>query len=221
MSLTATGLEAALQSTDQSLRLRAAMMAGTYPSTEFIEVLVVQCAIESEFLVRDMLTWALIRNDPKLVVERLKPELNSEVAQARSQALHTLTKIGDTTTYPLVSGNLLFDADDRVAMTAWRAASLLVPERSIPALIPALLTQLGRGEFEIQFALSRALCSLGEEVLEPLAQRSKSATPEVAEHLAFTLRLLKNPYSESRLARDFAEKLKILKGAPAIGESTT
>jgi HEAT repeat protein len=221
MSLTATGLEAALQSTDQSLRLRAAMMAGTYPSTEFIEVLVVQCAIESEFLVRDMLTWALIRNDPKLVVERLKPELNSEVAQARSQALHTLTKIGDTTTYPLVSGNLLFDADDRVAMTAWRAASLLVPERSIPALIPALLTQLGRGEFEIQFALSRALCSLGEEVLEPLAQRSKSATPEVAEHLAFTLRLLKNPYSESRLAREFAEKLKILKGAPAIGESTT
>lgn len=221
MSLTATGLEAALQSTDQSLRLRAAMMAGTYPSTEFIEVLVVQCAIESEFLVRDMLTWALIRNDPKLVVERLKPELSSEVAQARSQALHTLTKIGDTTTYPLVSGNLLFDADDRVAMTAWRAASLLVPERSIPALIPALLTQLGRGEFEIQFALSRALCSLGEEVLEPLAQRSKSATPEVAEHLAFTLRLLKNPYSESRLAREFAEKLKILKGAPAIGESTT
>ena len=221
MSLTATGLEAALQSTDQSLRLRAAMMAGTYPSTEFIEVLVVQCAIESEFLVRDMLTWALIRNDPKLVVERLKPELSSEVAQARSQALHTLTKIGDTTTYPLVSGNLLFDADDRVAMTAWRAASLLVPERSIPALIPALLTQLGRGEFEIQFALSRALCSLGEEVLEPLAQRSKSATPEVAVHLAFTLRLLKNPYSESRLAREFAEKLKILKGAPAIGESTT
>ena len=221
MSLTATGLEAALQSTDQSLRLRAAMMAGTYPSTEFIEVLVVQCAIESEFLVRDMLTWALIRNDPKLVVERLKPELSSEVAQARSQALHTLTKIGDTTTYPLVSGNLLFDADDRVAMTAWRAASLLVPERSIPALIPALLTQLGRGEFEIQFALSRALCSLGEEVLEPLAQRSKSATPEVAEHLAFTVRLLKNPYSESRLAREFAEKLKILKGAPAIGESTT
>ncbi len=221
MSLTATGLEAVLQSADQSLRLRAAMMAGTYPSTEFIEVLVVQCAIESEFLVRDMLTWALIRNDTKLVIERLKPELSSDVAQARSQAVHTLTKIGDPTTYPLVSGNLLFDADDRVAMTAWRAASLLVPEQLIPTLIPALLTQLGRGEFEIQFALSRALCSLGEEILEPLAQRSKSATPEVAEHLAFTLRLLKNPYSESRLAREFAEKLKILKGAPAVGEGAT
>ena len=127
MSLTNADLNLALNSTDQSVRLKVALMAGTYPSAEFIETLVLRCEIEPDFFVRDMLTWALIGNDIPLVIERLTPELLSDIPQARSQALHTLTKIGEPSTYPLVSGNLLFDADDKVAMTAWRAAALLAP----------------------------------------------------------------------------------------------
>ena len=212
MSLTNSELKSALESSDQSVRLKVALMAGTYPTAELIETLVLRCEIEPDFFVRDMLTWALIRNDIPLVIQRLTPELLSDIPQARSQALHTLTKIGDSSTYPLVSGNLLFDADDKVAMTAWRAASLLVPKDEIPKLIPALITQLGRGSFEIQFALSRALCALEDEIIEPLGPLVRSSKPEVREHVAFTLRLLKNPYLERKLATDFAEKLKNLNG---------
>jgi len=218
MSLTNADLNLALNSTDQSVRLKVALMAGTYPSAEFIETLVLRCEIEPDFFVRDMLTWALIRNDIPLVIERLTPELLSDIPQARSQALHTLTKIGEPSTYPLVSGNLLFDADDKVAMTAWRAAALLAPQEQIPQLIPALITQLGRGNFEIQFALSRALCALGDEILVPLKPLLRSKNPEIREHVAFTLRLLKNPYQERKLATEFAEKLKLLRGATEIQE---
>lgn len=218
MTLTSVELAHALKSTDQSVRLKVALMAGTYPSSEFIETLVLRCEIEPDFFVRDMLTWALIRNDVPLVIERLTLELLSPIPQARSQALHTLTKIGDVSTYPLVSGNLLFDADDKVAMTAWRAASVLVPQDQIPKLIPALITQLGRGSFEIQFALSRAFCVLGDAIIEPLKPLARSKKPEIREHVAFTLRLLKNPFQERKLATDFAEKIKNLEGVSEIEE---
>ena len=210
MTLTSVELAHALKSTDQSVRLKVALMAGTYPSSDFIETLVLRCEIEPDFFVRDMLTWALIRNDVPLVIERLTLELLSPIPQARSQALHTLTKIGDVSTYPLVSGNLLFDADDRVATTAWRAASVLVPQDQIPKLIPALNTQLGRGSFEIHFALSRAFCVLGDAIIEPLKPLARSKKPAIREHAAFTLRLLKNPFQERKLATSFAERLKLI-----------
>ena len=218
MTLTSVELAHALKSTDQSVRLKVALMAGTYPSSDFIETLVLRCEIEPDFFVRDMLTWALIRNDIPQVIKRLTEELQSEIPQARSQALHTLTKICDPSSYPLVSGNLLFDADDKVAMTAWRAASVLVPEEHVQKLIPALITQLGRGSFEIQFALSRAFCVLGDEILEPLEKLLLSPKTEISEHVAFTLRLLKNPFQERKLATDFAEKIKNLRNVPEIKE---
>jgi len=215
MALTNRDLALALESTDQSVRLKAALMAGTYPTPDFIEILVLCCEKESDFFVRDMLTWALIRNDIPLVIERLIPELHSTIPQARSQALHTLTKIGDPSTYPLVTGKMLFDADDKVAMTAWRAASVLVPDNQVKELIPALLTQLGRGDFEIQFALSRALCVLGDVIVGPLEALTGSTKIEIREHVAFTLRLLQNPFQERKLATEFAEKVKNLNGGSA------
>ena len=140
-------LKALLESPDKSVRLKAALAAGTYPDPEFIEVLVSQCAHEPDFFVRDTLSWALLRNDVPKVVERLKPELNSENAQAKSQALHTLTKIGDKQFYSLITDEHLFDPNDKVAVTAWRAASVLAPESEIPSLTRILVTQLGRGDY--------------------------------------------------------------------------
>jgi len=54
-------LEALLKSPDQSVRLKAALAAGTYPNLDHIEVLISQCASESDFFVRDTLSWALMR----------------------------------------------------------------------------------------------------------------------------------------------------------------
>ncbi len=155
-------VKAHLESPNQSVRLKAALEAGTYPKAEYIDVLVEQCAVEPDFFVRDTLTWALMRNEVPQVVDRLKSELNSENPQAKSQALHTLTKIGEKQYYSLITHEHLFDSHDRAAVTAWRAASVLVPEDEKTTLTSILLTQLGRGDSDVQFDLTRFLCALGE-----------------------------------------------------------
>ena len=180
-------LKALLESPDKSVRLKAALSAGTYPDPEFIDVLVSQCAHEPDFFVRDTLSWALLRNDIPKVVERLKPELNSENPQAKSQALHTLTKIGDKKFYSLITNEHLFDSNDKVAVTAWRAASVLAPESEAPTLTKILVTQLGRSDSDVQFDLTRFLCALGEVIIEPLTEASKSPKEEISLHASFTL----------------------------------
>ena len=180
-------LQTLLASPDQSVRLKAALAAGTYPEIEFIEVLISQCAIESDFFVRDTLSWALMRNDVAKVVERLKTELQSSNPQAKSQAIHTLSKIGDKTNYSLITDEMLFDPDDFIASTAWRLASVLVPDGQKVILVKKLITQLGRGDSDIQFGLTRFLCALGECIVEPLTEASKSTDETISNQAKFTL----------------------------------
>lgn len=189
-------LKAHLESPNQSVRLKAALAAGTFPKPEYIEVLVSQCAIESDFFVRDTLTWALMRNDVLKVIERLKPELVSENSQAKSQALHTLSKIGDKQFYSLITREHFFDSNDKVAATAWRAASVLAPDEEKEALTKILLSQLGRGDADLQFDLTRFLCALGDCILEPLREVIKNSHESVALHARFTLMR----YEEMKLA---------------------
>ena len=180
-------LKAHLESPDQSVRLKAALAAGTFPKPEYIDVLVDQCAHESDFFVRDTLTWALMRNDVQKVVERLKPELISENLQAKSQALHTLTKIADKSNYQLISLEHLLNSHDKVAVTAWRAASVLVPDEEKSSLATTLMTQLGRGDSDMQFDLTRFLCALGDCIIEPLTKAIASSKDEISLHANFTL----------------------------------
>ena len=180
-------LQTLLASPDQSVRLKAALAAGTYPEVEFIEVLISQCAIESDFFVRDTLSWALMRNDVTKVVKRLEAELLSTNPQAKSQAIHTLSKIGDKNNYSLITDAMLFDHDDFIASTAWRVASVLVPDEQKAILVKKLITQLGRGDSDIQFGLTRFLCALGECIVEPLTEASKSADENISNQAKFTL----------------------------------
>ena len=180
-------LEELLKSTDQSVRLKAALAAGTYPNLEHIEVLIRQCASETDFFVRDTLSWALMRQDRQAVVQRLIPELKSANPQSRSQALHTLSKIGDKDNYSLITTELLLDADDFVASTAWRSASVLVPDADKPALVEILISQLGRGDSDTQFGLTRFLCAIGEPIVAPLMHAAQSADETVRTQAEFTL----------------------------------
>lgn len=180
-------LRSLLDSPDQSVRLKAALAAGTYPEPEFIEVLVSQCAIESDFFVRDTLSWALMRNEIPKVVVRLEVELQSTNPQAKSQAIHTFSKIGDKNNYPLITDEMLFDDDDFIASTAWRAASVLVPDEDKPNLVKKLITQLGRGDSDTQFGLTGFLCALGDCIVEPLTEAANSPHESVSNQAKFTL----------------------------------
>src|SRR5437868_6773923 len=104
-----------LEDDRSSVRLRTALAVGTAPDQRFVDKLIERCAIEPDFYVRDMQTWALTRHPASVTVPGLLKEVRSERAQARSQALHTLSKIGDRRAWPAITVALLFDADDEVA----------------------------------------------------------------------------------------------------------
>ena len=180
-------LESMLASDNQSVRLKAALAAGTYPQRDFVEVLISQCRHEPDFFVRDTLSWALMRQNREAVMERLIPELTSPIAQARSQAVHTLSKIGDKANYSLISQDLLLDQEDTVATTAWRAASVLVPDDQKDTLVKVLITQLGRGDSDTQFGLTRFLCDIGPKIVEPLSKAAESSNEEIRTHAEFTV----------------------------------
>ncbi|MFH8487547.1 HEAT repeat domain-containing protein [Streptomyces longisporoflavus] len=201
-----------------SVRLRAALAVGTAPDPRFVGKLVERCAIEPEFFVRDMLTWALTRHPVSLTLPELLREVRSPRAQARSQALHTLSKIGDQRAWPAITRALLSDADDEVARSAWRAAVLLVPEGEEPALATALATQLGRGERETQLSLSRALVALGEVILPALHKATTSPDPRVHAHALATQRLLRDPDTGFEFAIEEAKRVVALGGSGQEGQ---
>ncbi|MTE22352.1 HEAT repeat domain-containing protein [Streptomyces sp. TRM43335] len=196
-----------LEDGNPSVRLRTALAVGTAPEPRFVDKLVDRCAIEPEFHVREALTWALTRHSPSTTVPKLVDELRSEAAQARSQALHTLSKIGDRRAWPAITRALLTDADDEVARSAWRAAVALVPEGEEPELAGALATQLGRGERATRLSLSRALIALGGEVITPLLRAAMTdPDPRVRRHALATERLSHNPDAGFEFAIEEAKR---------------
>jgi len=202
-----------LENAQASVRLRAALALGTAPDPAFIGPLVERCAVEPEFSVRDMLTWALTRHDTSLTVPVLIAEVGSERAQARSQALHTLSKIGDRRAWSVITPALLSDADDEVARTAWRTATVLVPDGEEQALAVMLATQLGRGGREMRLSLSRALIALGEAMLPTLAAATAHRDPRVRAHALATEGLWRDPDAGFAFAIEEAKRVVALGGA--------
>ncbi|MEU4038807.1 HEAT repeat domain-containing protein [Streptomyces collinus] len=183
----------ALSAEDTSVRLQAALAAGSSADPGFLEPLVQRCATEPDFFVRDMLSWALTRLSPEITLPRIRQELDSERAQARSQALHTLSKIGDRSAWPWITRDALHDTDDEVARTAWRVAVALVPEDEKKDLAAGLVTQLGRGDRAVRLSLSRALVDLGDESEAVLAEAAEHPDPAVAAHARATEWLRHHP----------------------------
>ncbi len=201
-----TTLTDALTDPRSSVRLRAVMAAGTTADPGDLDVLLEQCAVDPDLQVREALTWSLVRLPAGLVVPRLVAELDRPEARARSQALHTLSKIKDGSVYAEVVERL-GDTDPGVRRTAWRAAVVLAPEQERPALARRLALELGEGDRDRRLALSRAIVSLGADVAAPvLADASVRRGEAVREHVAETERLLDDPDAASSLALERARR---------------
>jgi HEAT repeat protein len=212
-----TRLLDALGAADSSTRLQAALAIGTHPDPGLVDALVARCAIEPDFFVRDMLTWALTCLPAEITMPRLRAELRSGSAQARSQALHTLSKVADPNGYSAITRSLLHDADDEVARSAWRAAVVLVPEGERTALAADLAAQLGRGDRIVRLSLSRALVALGDVIEPALRAGAASDDPAVRAHAHATQRLLRDPDAGVEPAVDEAKRIVALGQEPQEG----
>ncbi|WP_435094292.1 HEAT repeat domain-containing protein [Clavibacter michiganensis] len=193
----AARLAAALRAPDASARLQAALTAGTRPDPALVEGLIHRCRVEPDLNVREMLTWALIRHDPEQTIPPLIAELTSPIPQARNQALHTLSKIGDRRALPAITPALLRDPDDHVARTAWRTASGLVDGDRDPSgarwLSQQLASQLGRGGRDTQASLARAFASVGRAALPVLERSRRAADARVRIHALAVIAQLADP----------------------------
>ncbi|MEU8543799.1 HEAT repeat domain-containing protein [Streptomyces sp. NPDC048717] len=202
----------ALEHADPSVRVRAALEIGSRPDPGYVGTLVERCREEPDFSVRETLTWALTRHAADETVPLLVGEVRSEGPRARSQALHTLSKIGDRRAWPVITPALLADPDGEVARTAWRAAVALVPEGEEHALAVELAKRLGRGGHETQLSLSRALIALGEVILPLLAAAENAPEPGVRAHAKATERLWHDPDAGFASAIEEAKRIVALGG---------
>lgn len=218
-AVAATRLSRALAGADSSRRLQTALAAGTRPALEYVGVLVARCAVEPDFYVRDTLTWALTRHPAAVTVPLLLSEVRKGVAQARSQALHTLSKIGDPRGWSAITRELLHDPGDEVARSAWRAAVALVPAGDRTALAQALASQLGRGDRDVRLSLSRALAGLGGAADAALAAAASHGAVEVRTHAIATQRLARDPDEGFDAAVFEAERALALMDASAIANA--
>lgn len=206
-------LVAGLAAAAPSARLQAAMLLGTRPDPRVIEALVARLGVEPDFFVRDMLTWAPTRHPVADVLPRLVAELDSATAQARSQALHTLSKLQHPDLWGLLPWpRLLHDPDDEVARVAWRTAVAAAPPERETELAAALMQELGRGSHETQLSLSRALVALGDTMRPMLAEALTSTEPHIRAHARATEVLRRNP--DADVAVDEAIRVAITNAAP-------
>jgi len=212
-------IEALSASTPQQ-RLQAAMAIGTRAEPRDLDVLIARCRIEPDFFVRDMLSWALTRLPAGDTVPRLVAELDSPLSQAISQSLHTLSKIGDVRAWPpmdpaRIGTALIAHTDTEVARSAWRAAVALVPGEDREELASALVTQLGRGDLEMQKSLSRAIVSLGEDLVSVVDERLHAEDDTVRAHAMATRDMFDDPDA------GFAHALDAAKRVVALGSEAT
>lgn len=210
---TPSELARALEALSPATRLQVAMTAGTHPEPGDVAVLVRRCGVEPDFFVRDMLVWALLSHSSDETVPALLAELDSANPQARAQALHALSKIGDPRGWPAVSDDVIADRDDEVARAAWRAAAALVPGDQRERLARRLAGQLGRGDHTMQLSLARAYLELGEAGGDALAEVAGSGTSGPALHAEAIQRLIADPDLGFDAAREEALRVWVM-GVP-------
>lgn len=203
-------LRAALSQPKSSRRLQAALTAGTHPQDEVAEVLIERCAVEPDFYVRDTLSWALTRCPANVTVPRLIKEVAEGSPQARSQALHTLSKIGDPMGWTAINDGILRDTDDEIARAAWRAAIVLAPEDQRTHVAEILVDQLGRGERDVQLSLSRAIIALEQYATPALTYAMAHGSDKARAHAIATERMSRYPEEGFEAALHEAKRAMIL-----------
>lgn len=213
-------LQALLQDASASTRMQAALTAGSRPDPTFVGILIDRCAIEPDFTVRDTLTWAITRHDPTQTMPLLLEAARSTPPQARSQALHTLSKVGAPDGWEAITPQTLTDPDDEVARAAWRAAVVLVPRGVEPDLAQTLAAQLGRGDRDVRRSLSRALVSLGEAGAAAVdTALAGDLSDEARTHALATLRMVEDPEEGFDAATFEARRIVALRNAPTIRDT--
>ena len=173
---------------DPDVRIRAGLALGTARAVEAAGPLVRRLGVEPRHEVRETLTWAVLR-----VAVPARPHLHAALTSdhwlARLQACHVLSKWGDPADTDVLP-KVIDDPVDAVASRAWWAAGRIGSAR----LVPALVSQLGRGDSGLRNFLSIALAEFGEAAVPDLVAALRTDLGAGSRrHAADTLGLIGSP----------------------------
>ncbi|KUG52764.1 hypothetical protein AVL62_14380 [Serinicoccus chungangensis] len=128
---------------------------------------------ESDFFVRETLTWVLTRT-PTTAVDAATQALTDPDPAVRTQALHVLSKIKHPDSAAAVKA-CLDDQDTAVAERAqWALARI-----GDPSVLPVLITRLGQTDLAGRDSLTSTLAQFGASAVPPLVTALTDSNPSV------------------------------------------
>lgn len=203
-----------LRHPDGSQRGQAAITLGGMDDARVLDVLLDALVDETDVMVREDLTWALVRVGAP-AVEPLVALLGHDTATVRHSAAHALGKIADGRAVEALSGTLS-DANTAVVLKAAFALGQ-IGERDA---IPAVAQLLGHPEPDVQATVNAVLEQFPTDALPLLVDALGHTRQPVREHAADALGLLGDAAAIPALAaalRDPAWQVRFA-AATALGQ---
>ncbi len=161
-----------LHDPDKNVRARTALELGKLADPATVHSLLQALATESDFFVRENLTWSLVRM-ADAAVPMLMQMLSDARPQARHGAAHTLSKIRD----PRAVGALVDTLRDTEPSIVSKAAFALGAIGDVDS-VPALVDVLGGEDRELQSTLVSVLEGFGTDAVAPLCAALGTHKPE-------------------------------------------
>lgn len=181
MTETLNTLAEQLRHPDQNIRSYAATTLGGQRDVQAVDLLLEALAHETEVMVREDITWSLVRLK-ELAFQSLVTLLKDANPAVRHHAAHTLGKIGDRHAADALM-QALHDTDAAVVMKTAFALGQIGDERAIPALVGVL----GHEDGEVRSALVNVLDTFGSPAVQPLMQALEHERWQVREQAADAL----------------------------------
>lgn len=173
-----------LQHPDRTIRSSAALAIGNAANADALDALLARVGVEPELLVREDITWALVRLGDQAIAPLIGLLENADPA-VRHHAAHTLGKLHDARA---VDGlvRLLNDAEDYVVVKAVFALGQISDARAVPALVALM----GDARREVQSEVNNVLEQFGAPALPLLVEAAAHERWQVREQAADVMGLI-------------------------------
>ena len=180
---------------DSNVRSQAALHLGRLDDARGLDALLDALITEPDLLVREDITWALVRIGVP-AVPPLLALLGDTNPSTRHNAAHALGKVGDALGVDSLI-QTLDDADPNVVQKAAFALGQIGDARAVTALVGLL----GNDHRDVQAAVNSVLEGFGAAALEPLAGALASPRWQVREQAADILGMIGDELSVPALAQ--------------------
>ncbi|MGB3764421.1 MAG: HEAT repeat domain-containing protein [Ornithinimicrobium sp.] len=184
---------AALLHPDKDTRQRAAVSLGQLADPHLAAQIALLLWQESDFFVRETLTWVLTRTPPPAAAAAAAALATGDTG-TRVQALHLLSKLADPDTVSIVARHI-DDPDPIVADKArWALARI-----GDPSSIPLLVDRLGDPDLSSRDAMTNTLTQFGAPAVPSVVSALTAGDANIRSHAAEVLCFIGSPSAKEAI----------------------